>query len=148
MSPPSSAPSATATMLKLVPCRLRRWMARLGFRTVDEMVGRCDRLATRKAVAHWKAAGLDLGAILAVADYLGRKHEREGGKPVLVRYDLEAIAVGLYEALDPDYLRYRIRMVEYMAEKMAAAGIPTGANRLTPPIVTVSSGVLGVNTAV
>ena len=43
----------------------------------------------------------------------------------LAGYDLEAIAVGLYEALDPDYLRYRIRMVEYMAEKMTAAGIPT-----------------------
>jgi tryptophanase len=43
----------------------------------------------------------------------------------LAGYDLEAIAVGLYEALDPDYLRYRIRMVEYMAEKMATAGIPT-----------------------
>ncbi len=43
----------------------------------------------------------------------------------LAGYDLEAIAVGLYEALDPDYLRYRIRMVEYMAEKMNAAGIPT-----------------------
>ena len=43
----------------------------------------------------------------------------------LAGYDLEAIAVGLYEALDSDYLRYRIRMVEYMAEKMAAAGIPT-----------------------
>lgn len=43
----------------------------------------------------------------------------------LAGYDLEAIAVGLYEALDPDYLRYRIRMVEYMAEKMASAGIPT-----------------------
>ena len=43
----------------------------------------------------------------------------------LAGYDLEAIAVGLYEALDPDYLRYRIRMVEYMVEKMATAGIPT-----------------------
>jgi tryptophanase len=42
----------------------------------------------------------------------------------LAGYDLEAIAVGLYEALDPDYLAYRIRFVEYMAEKMVAAGIP------------------------
>ena len=42
----------------------------------------------------------------------------------LAGYDLEAIAVGLYEALDPDYLRYRIRSVEYLAEKMIAAGIP------------------------
>ena len=43
----------------------------------------------------------------------------------LAGYDLEAIAVGLYEALDEDYLRYRIRSVAYLAEKTAAAGIPT-----------------------
>ena len=42
----------------------------------------------------------------------------------LAGYDLEAIAVGLKEALDPDYLHYRIRSVEYLAEKMTAAGIP------------------------
>ena len=42
----------------------------------------------------------------------------------LAGYDLEAIAVGLHEALDPDYLQYRIRSVEYLAEKMIAAGIP------------------------
>jgi tryptophanase len=42
----------------------------------------------------------------------------------LAGYDLEAIAVGLKEALDADYLRYRIRSVEYVAEKMVAAGIP------------------------
>jgi len=42
----------------------------------------------------------------------------------LAGYDLEAIAMGLYEALDPDYLHYRIRSVEYIAEKMIAAGIP------------------------
>ena len=43
----------------------------------------------------------------------------------LAGYDLEAIAVGLREALDEDYLRYRIRTVEYLAERMTAAGIPT-----------------------
>jgi tryptophanase len=42
----------------------------------------------------------------------------------LAGYDLEAIAVGLMEALDPDYLGYRIRSVEYLAERMVAAGIP------------------------
>jgi len=42
----------------------------------------------------------------------------------LAGYDLEAIALGLYEALDPDYLRYRIRSIEYLGEKMIAAGIP------------------------
>ncbi len=39
-------------------------------------------------------------------------------------YDLEAIAVGLYEALDEGYLRYRIRSMEYLGEKLTAAGVP------------------------
>jgi tryptophanase len=42
----------------------------------------------------------------------------------LAGYDLEAIAVGLHEALDEDYLRYRIRSIEYLGDKLAAAGIP------------------------
>ena len=42
----------------------------------------------------------------------------------LAGYDLEAIAVGLYEALDADYLRYRIRSIEYLGEKLIAAGVP------------------------
>jgi tryptophanase len=39
-------------------------------------------------------------------------------------YDMEAVAVGLYEALDEDYLRYRIRSIEYLAEKVTAQGVP------------------------
>ena len=42
----------------------------------------------------------------------------------LAGYDLEAIAVGLGEALEEDYLRYRIRSVEYLGEKLTAAGVP------------------------
>jgi tryptophanase len=39
-------------------------------------------------------------------------------------YDLEAVALGLYEALDEEYLRYRVRSIEYLGDKLAAAGIP------------------------
>ncbi len=39
-------------------------------------------------------------------------------------YDLEAIAQGLYEALDPHYLRYRIRSIAYLGDKLTAAGVP------------------------
>ncbi|MHB1522379.1 MAG: tryptophanase [Candidatus Dormibacteria bacterium] len=38
--------------------------------------------------------------------------------------DLEAIAQGLKEAVDPDYLRYRIRSTAYLGEAVAAAGVP------------------------
>jgi tryptophanase len=42
----------------------------------------------------------------------------------LAGYDLEAIAVGLLEALDEDYLRYRIRSVAYLGDILTKAGIP------------------------
>ena len=38
--------------------------------------------------------------------------------------DLEAISEGLYEALDEDYLRYRIMSTSYLGEHIAAAGVP------------------------
>ncbi len=43
---------------------VREWMARLGFRTMDEMIGRVDRIEMRKAIDHWKARGVDLSSIL------------------------------------------------------------------------------------
>jgi glutamate synthase (NADPH/NADH) large chain len=44
--------------------QVRQYMAELGFRTVDEMVGRVDMLDVEPAVDHWKARGLDYSAIL------------------------------------------------------------------------------------
>jgi len=44
--------------------QVRQYMAELGFRTVDEMVGRVDMLDIEPAVDHWKARGLDYSAIL------------------------------------------------------------------------------------
>jgi tryptophanase len=38
--------------------------------------------------------------------------------------DLEAIAIGLQEVLDENYLQYRIRSIEYLANKLIAAGVP------------------------
>ena len=43
---------------------MREVMAGLGFRTINEMVGRVDRLDTRSAIDHWKAVGLDFTKIL------------------------------------------------------------------------------------
>lgn len=42
----------------------------------------------------------------------------------LAGYDLEAIAQGLREVTEEDYLRYRVRCVEYLWEKLDAAGVP------------------------
>jgi len=42
----------------------------------------------------------------------------------LAGYDLEAIARGLEEVVEEAYLRYRIRSIEYLADKLVAAGVP------------------------
>ncbi len=42
----------------------------------------------------------------------------------LARRDLEAMAQGLDEVLEEDYLRYRLRSVEYFGDKLRAAGVP------------------------
>ena len=39
-------------------------MADMGFRTIDEMVGRVDRLDASAAIDHWKARGLDFSTLL------------------------------------------------------------------------------------
>ncbi|MFA1643375.1 glutamate synthase large subunit [Chryseomicrobium imtechense] len=44
---------------------MREWMAKLGFRTVEELVGRTDALhVSQRASSHWKAGQLDLTALL------------------------------------------------------------------------------------
>ena len=42
---------------------VRRWMAKLGFRTINEMVGRSDKLDMQRALSHWKTDGLDFSRI-------------------------------------------------------------------------------------
>jgi len=44
--------------------QVRQYMARMGVRTFNEMVGRVDMLEPRQAIDHWKAQGLDFSAIL------------------------------------------------------------------------------------
>src|SRR4030081_150666 len=46
---------------------VREIMAALGFRTLNDMIGRVDRLDMRSAVDHWKAGGVDLTRLLYVA---------------------------------------------------------------------------------
>ena len=47
---------------------LRQIMADMGFRTINEMVGRMDRLNTREVIEHWKAKGLDFSRLLKMPD--------------------------------------------------------------------------------
>jgi len=57
-------PEHVVNFMCFVAEELRELMAELGFRTVEEMVGRVDRLEPRQAIDHWKAKGLDFSNLL------------------------------------------------------------------------------------
>ncbi|MBD2126980.1 glutamate synthase large subunit [Microcoleus sp. ZQ-A2] len=57
-------PEHTVNFMKFIAQEARELMAELGFRTLNEMVGRTDILEPKKAVEHWKAKNLDLSKIL------------------------------------------------------------------------------------
>ena len=81
---------------------IRELMAKLGFRTFDEMIGQRDRLEMRKAVDHWKAKGLDLGPLL---------HMPEPGPGVAIR-NCEVQDHGLDKALDNQLIELAAPAIE------------------------------------
>ncbi len=61
-------PEFVETFFRFIADEVREYMARLGFRTMDEMIGRADRLDFEPALTHWKAQGLDFSSILYQPD--------------------------------------------------------------------------------
>jgi glutamate synthase (ferredoxin) len=57
-------PNNVVNFMRFIAQELREIMAKLGFRTINEMIGRTDKLIPWKAINHWKAQGLDLTPIL------------------------------------------------------------------------------------
>jgi glutamate synthase (NADPH/NADH) large chain len=66
----TGTPEHVINYLFLVAEEARRYMARIGVRNIDELIGRVDLLKTRDAINHWKADGLDLTPILKPAEKL------------------------------------------------------------------------------
>jgi len=61
-------PEHVVNFMRFIAMEMRELMAQLGFRSIEEMVGRVDRLEARKAIAHWKAKGLDFSNLLYQPD--------------------------------------------------------------------------------
>lgn len=57
-------PQYVVNLLTYIAEEMREYMAKLGFRTIDEMVGRSDLLKQKEGIDHWKAKNLDLSKIL------------------------------------------------------------------------------------
>ncbi|MDX1658672.1 MAG: tryptophanase [Nitriliruptorales bacterium] len=104
-----------------------------GDRTPREIAEELFRLADGCTMSLKKDGFGNIGGFLAMNDRKLAARCRENlvlteGFPTyggLAGRDLEATAQGLLEVTDPDYLRYRTRTAEYLAEKAWKAGVPT-----------------------
>jgi glutamate synthase (NADPH) large chain len=101
---------------RFVARELREYMAELGFRTVDEMVGRVDRLEVQPAVEHWKARGLDFSAVLLPPDNgrnspLHRVRPQEHEVTKALDYEIMKRAGGALERKEPVRSELPIRNV-------------------------------------
>ncbi len=57
-------PEFVVNFFEFIAQQVREYLARLGFRSLDEIIGRVDLLDAATAVRHWKACGLDLSPVL------------------------------------------------------------------------------------
>jgi glutamate synthase (ferredoxin) len=119
-------------------------MAELGFRTVDEMVGRADCLDIEEAVTHWKAHGLDLRPLLYMPDLPAsvarhRVRAQDHGLDVALDNDLIAKSRPALELRMPveinAFIRNADRTVGTMlgsevTRKYGAAGLPDDTIRI------------------
>ncbi|MGE5662787.1 MAG: glutamate synthase large subunit, partial [Deltaproteobacteria bacterium] len=88
-------PEYVERFLRYVAQELREHMAEMGFRTVDEMVGRVDMLEVQPTVDHWKAKGVDLSAVLLPP----------GSGPTVARRKIREQEHDLDSALDVELIR-------------------------------------------
>ncbi|MDO5698259.1 MAG: glutamate synthase large subunit [Dermatophilus congolensis] len=63
----SGKPEFVETFFEYIATEVRELLAELGFRSIEEAVGQASVLETSRAIAHWKAEGLDLAPILTEA---------------------------------------------------------------------------------
>ena len=70
-------PEFVENFFRFIAEDIRKYLAQLGFRTIDEAVGHAELLDTADGVAHWKSKGLDLSRLFAVpGDAPGEVPER------------------------------------------------------------------------
>jgi glutamate synthase (NADPH/NADH) large chain len=87
-------PEFVETFFEYIAQEVREHLAALGLRSLEEAVGRVDLLDTEGAIAHWKAAGLDLSSVLAEPDV------PEG----TMRHQTQLQDHGLDKALDHEFM--------------------------------------------
>ena len=118
-------PEHVVNFMRFIAMELREIMAKLGFRKLEDMVGRTDKLIPWKAIEHWKASGLDLTPIL---------HQPEMGAEV-GRFRSQDQDHGLEKSLDVTKLLAICKPAIERGEKVRAELPIINVNRVVGTIV-------------
>ena len=118
-------PDHVVNFMRFIAQEMRELMAQLGFRTIDDMVGRTDVLEPKAAIDHWKAKGLDLSPIL---------HQPQVG-PEVGRYCQIAQDHGLEKSLDMTTLLELCAPAIERGEKVSATLPIQNINRVVGTIL-------------
>lgn len=71
-------PEFVVNFFEFIAQEVREYLAELGYRSIDEIIGRRELLDVDRAVAHWKATGLDLTPVLVGPDFSESDPRRNG----------------------------------------------------------------------
>ncbi|QTR49003.1 glutamate synthase large subunit [Candidatus Thiothrix anitrata] len=138
-------PQYVVNLLMFIAEELREYMAKLGFRTIDEMIGRVDKLRQGEAEGHWKAKTVDLSKLLhqpAVDDCDGIRCLREQDHGIANSLDEQHLLKVCQPAIDQGTAvtaAFEIRNIDRVAgtitgsevtRKYGAAGLPEDTIRL------------------
>jgi glutamate synthase (NADPH) large chain len=133
-------PEHVVNFMRFVAQHLREIMAQLGFRKLEEMVGRVDMLEARAAVDHWKAQGFDFSNVLYAPDagpevgrfqQMGQDHGLEKSLDVTTLLELCKPAIERGERVSAELpIRNVNRVVgtitgSEVTKKWGAKGLPT-----------------------
>ncbi len=141
----SGKPEFVQTFFEYIAEEVREWLAKLGFRTVAEAIGQVELLDTKKAIAHWKASGLNLEPILKFPDdtkYKARKKEVEQDHGLSGALDNELLKLAAPALLTGEHLaislpiRNRNRTVgtilgSDITKRFCGAGLPEDTIEVT-----------------
>ena len=121
---------------------VRKYLAQLGYRTLDDAIGQSQRLHTDAAVAHWKSKGLDLSPIFRKVEDKGpsrRVRGQEHGLERALDQTLIQLAEGALEDAHPVTLELPVRNVNRTVGTLLGSEVTRryGADGLAEDTITV-----------
>jgi glutamate synthase (NADPH/NADH) large chain len=139
----SGKPEFVETFFEYIAEEVREWLAKLGFKTLEEAIGQVELLDTKQAVDHWKASGLDLSPLLLAPTIGGnRKNTSTQDHGLAAALDNELIKLAEPALLNKESVRiaHEVRNVNRtvgtmlgaeITRRFGADGLPTGTIDLT-----------------